>query len=46
MQDGNLPALDSVRVEEFVNCFDQGCERPESGAFAIHMEGVGLPLLF
>ncbi len=39
VQDGNLPDPDSVRVEEFVNYFDQGYERPEEGAFAIHLEG-------
>ena len=43
VQDGNLPDPDSVRVEEFVNYFDQGYERPERGAFAIHMEGSPSP---
>ena len=43
VQDGNLPAPDSVRVEEFVNYFNQGYERPEEGAFAIHMEGSPSP---
>ena len=43
VQDGNLPNPDSVRVEEFVNYFDQGYERPEEGAFAIHMEGSPSP---
>ena len=44
VQDGNLPAPDSIRVEEFVNFFDQGYERPAEGAFAIHIEGS--PSLF
>ena len=43
VQDGNLPNPDSVRVEEFVNYFNQGYERPEEGAFAIHMEGSPSP---
>ena len=43
--DGNLPDPDSVRVEEFVNYFDYGYQRPteEEGAFAIHMEGSPSP---
>ena len=43
VQDGNLPDPDSIRVEEFVNFFDQGYERPEDGAFAIHIEGSPSP---
>ena len=43
VQDGNLPDPGSVRVEEFVNYFDQGYERPEEEAFAIHMEGSPSP---
>ena len=43
VQDGNLPDPDSVRVEEFVNYFDQGYERPGEGAFAIHLEGSPSP---
>ena len=39
MQDGNLPHPDSVRVEEFVNYFDQGYEPPGDDVFAIHMDG-------
>ena len=41
--DGNLPDPDSVRVEEFVNYFDYGYERPSQSAFAIHMEGSPSP---
>ncbi len=40
VQDGNLPHPDSVRVEEFVNYFDQSYSSPERNAFAIHMEAA------
>ena len=43
VQDGNLPDPDSVRVEEFVNFFDQEYEGPSQDAFAIHMEGSPSP---
>jgi len=43
--DGNLPDPASVRVEEFVNYFDQGYEAPEQGAFAIHVDGGPSPFL-
>ena len=43
VQDGNLPHPDSVRVEEFVNFFDQGYAPPEQGAFAIHVDGSPSP---
>ncbi len=43
VQDGNLPDPDSVRVEEFVNFFDQGYEGPSLDAFAIHTEGSPSP---
>ena len=43
VQDGHLPDPDSVRVEEFVNFFDQGYEPPEDDAFAIHVEGSPSP---
>ena len=43
VRDGNMPDPDSVRVEEFVNFFDQGYERPAEGAFAIHVEGSPAP---
>ncbi|MDE2859972.1 MAG: von Willebrand factor type A domain-containing protein [Chloroflexota bacterium] len=39
VEDGNLPDPDSVRVEEFINYFEQGYEPPEDGAFAISLEG-------
>ena len=43
VQDGNLPNPDSVRVEEFVNFFDQGYEPPAEDVFAIHIEGSPSP---
>ena len=43
--DGNLPDPASVRVEEFVNYFDQGYEAPEDGTFAIHVDGGPSPFL-
>ena len=36
--DGHLPNPDSVRVEEFINYFDQEYEPPAEGAFAIRSE--------
>ncbi|MFQ5399649.1 MAG: von Willebrand factor type A domain-containing protein [Anaerolineae bacterium] len=41
--DGYLPPDESVRVEEFINYFDQAYTPPESGAFAIHLEGAPAP---
>ena len=43
IQDGNIPVPDSVRVEEFVNYFEQDYAPPESGAFAVHIEGSPSP---
>ena len=43
VQDGNLPDPDSVRVEEFVNYFDQAYDPPTEDAFAIHLEGSPSP---
>ena len=41
--DGNRPDPDSVRVEEFVNYFDQEYPQPRRGAFAIHVDGARSP---
>lgn len=43
--DGSLPPADSVRVEEFVNFFDQGYAAPEEDAFAIEADGAPTPFL-
>ncbi len=43
VMDGFLPDPDSVRVEEFINYFDQGYKLPEHNAFAIHIEGSPSP---
>ena len=43
VQDGNIPVPDSVRVEEFVNYFEHDYAPPESGAFAVHIEGSPSP---
>jgi Ca-activated chloride channel family protein len=42
VNDGHLPPDESVRVEEYVNYFDQGYAPPaeSEGAFAIHLEGA------
>ena len=43
LDDGHLPDQNSIRVEEFVNYFDQGYEPPADGAFAIHVDGSPSP---
>jgi Ca-activated chloride channel homolog len=43
--DGFLPDPASVRVEEFVNYFDQGYAAPEADAFAIHLDGGPSPFI-
>ena len=44
LSDGNLPPPDSVRVEEYVNFFDQGYETPPAHqAFAISIDGAPSP---
>jgi Ca-activated chloride channel family protein len=43
VSDGYLPDPASVRVEEFVNYFDQRYEPPTDDAFAIHLEGAPSP---
>jgi Ca-activated chloride channel family protein len=45
ISDGNMPDPASVRVEEFVNYFDQGYAAPEDDAFAIHVDGGPSPFL-
>ena len=41
--DGRLPPPESVRVEEYVNYFNYDYPGPETGAFAIHLEGAPSP---
>jgi Ca-activated chloride channel homolog len=43
--DGNLPDPASIRVEEFVNAFDQDYPSPEDDAFAIVADGGPTPFL-
>ncbi len=43
INDGFLPPDESVRVEEYINFFDQDYAPPEDGAFAIHLEGAPSP---
>ncbi len=45
VMDGNLPDPAAVRVEEFVNAFDQGYAAPEDGTFAITTDGGPTPFL-
>jgi Ca-activated chloride channel homolog len=45
ISDGNLPDPASVRVEEFVNYFDQGYSAPQDDTFAIHVDGGPSPFL-
>ena len=39
LTDGYMPDRDSVRVEEFVNYFEQVYEEPDEGAFSITIDG-------
>ena len=43
VQGGNLPPQDAVRVEEFVNYFDQGYNPPSDAAFSIYADGAPSP---
>ena len=44
IRDGYLPPEDAIRVEEFVNYFDQDYAPPTDGkAFAIYMDGAPAP---
>ncbi len=45
INEGRIPTYDSVRVEEYVNYFDQGYEAPTDGTFAIHTDGGPTPFL-
>jgi len=43
--DGNLPDPASVRVEEWINAFDQAYAPPDDETFAIHVDGGPSPFL-
>jgi Ca-activated chloride channel family protein len=44
LSEGNLPPSDSVRVEEYVNYFDQGYSNPPAHqAFGIYVDGAPAP---
>lgn len=43
INDGNLPPYDAVRVEEFVNSFDQGYASPKDAVFTIYADGAPAP---
>ncbi len=44
LNDGNLPPADSVRVEEYVNYFDQGYKQPSARqTFSINLDGGPSP---
>lgn len=43
LRDGLLPPPEAVRVEEFVNYFDQGYPLPPDTAFAIYADGAPSP---
>ncbi|HNT25533.1 MAG TPA: von Willebrand factor type A domain-containing protein [Anaerolineales bacterium] len=43
LNDGNLPPADAIRVEEFVNYFNQGYPTPPDVAFGIYADGAASP---
>ena len=43
LSDGNLPPDEAVRVEEFINYFEQEYGRPQNASFAIHLEAAPTP---
>ncbi len=46
ISDGFLPQPESVRVEEYVNFFDQRYRPPADAAFAIDLEGAPTPFVY
>ena len=46
IEEGGLPPYEAVRVEEFVNAFDQGYQAPYDAAFTIYADGAPAPLGF
>lgn len=45
VDDGNLPDPNGIRVEEFVNSFDQGYASPDDGCFRISLDAAPVPFL-
>lgn len=43
LNDGMLPPYEAVRVEEFVNAFDQGYASPKDAAFTVYADGAPAP---
>ncbi|MCP4422958.1 MAG: VWA domain-containing protein, partial [Chloroflexi bacterium] len=43
VQDGNMPPADAIRVEEFVNYFNQGYPTPPDVAFGLYADGAPSP---
>ncbi|MCA9899647.1 MAG: von Willebrand factor type A domain-containing protein [Anaerolineales bacterium] len=43
LQDGLMPPPEAIRVEEFVNSFDQGYAIPPNTAFAVYADGAPSP---
>jgi Ca-activated chloride channel family protein len=43
VKDGNLPPADAVRVEEFINYFNQGYPTPPDVAFGLYADGAPSP---
>lgn len=43
IEEGHLPPPEAVRVEEFVNAFEQGYRPPRDGDFGIHLDGAPAP---
>lgn len=41
--EGERPPIEAVRVEEFVNYFDQDYAAPDGDAFSIHLDGAPSP---
>ena len=43
LDDGLMPPPDAVRVEEFINYFEQGYRIPDNAAFALYADGAPSP---
>ena len=43
VDDGNLPDPASIRVEEWINAFEQGYEPPRQATFAVQVDGATTP---